>query len=94
MDNVSINDPKKGPLQVPPMEYFQNQFKLLGGIVLWTTVYVFSIAVTYTLFMQNTPVFVAVPATAISVFIPYSGYVMVFLYFMFNGFVDTYVGKI
>jgi hypothetical protein len=92
LDNVSINDPKKGPLQVPSMEYFQNQFKLLGSLVLSTLVYVFSVAATYTLFMQNTPLFVAVPVTAVSVFVPYSGYVIIFLYFMFNSAVKTYVG--
>ena len=48
----------------------------------------------YTLFMQNTPLFIAVPVTALAVFIPYSGYVIIFLYFMFNSAVKTYVGEI
>ena len=92
MDNITINDPKKGPYQVPSMEYFQNQFKLLGGIVLSTLVYVFGIAITYVLFSQKYGIPVAIPVTVIAIFIPYSGYVMVFLYFMFFSAVDTYIG--
>ncbi len=92
MDNITVNDPKKGPLQVPSMEYFQNQFKLLGGIVLSTLVYVFGVAITYVLFSQKYGIPVAIPITAISIFIPYSGYVMVFLHFMFFSAVDTYIG--
>jgi hypothetical protein len=94
LDNVTVNDPKKGPLQVPSSEYIQNQFKLLAGIVLATVVYVFSIAATYTLFMQHTALFVAIPVIAISVFIPYSGYVMIFLYFMVKSAINTYVEKV
>ena len=94
LENVSVNDPTKGPLQLPSADYFQNQFKLLGSLVLSTLVYVFSVAATYTLFMQKTALFVAVPVIAISVFIPYSGYVMIFLYFMFQSAINTYVGDI
>jgi hypothetical protein len=95
LDNVSVNDPKKGPLQVPSMEYIQNQFKLLGSLVLSTTIYVFSVAATYVLFMQTDfNLLLAVPATAIAVFIPYSGYALIFLFFMFNSAVKTYVGGI
>jgi hypothetical protein len=94
LDNVSINDPKKGPLQVPSAEYIQNQFKLLGGLIVSTMIYVFSVAATYTLFMRNTTLIIAVPVTAISVFIPYSGYVMIFLYFMVKSAINTYVGKV
>lgn len=95
LDNVSINDPKKGPIQVPTMEYIQNQFQLLGSLTFSTLIYVFSVAATYVLFMQTDfNLLLAVPATAIAVFIPYSGYVMIFLYFMFITAVDTYVGKI
>lgn len=93
MDNVSVNDPRKGPLQLPSSDYIQNQFKLAGSLVLSTLIYVFSVAATYTLFMKTRAnVAVAVPATAIAVFIPYSGYVLIFLYFMFGSAIDTFVG--
>jgi hypothetical protein len=93
LDNVTVNDPKKGPLQVPTMESIQNQFKLLGSLVLSTLVYVFGVAATYVLFMQTRMgVLLAAPATVIAVFIPYSGYVLIFLYFMFFSAVETYVG--
>ena len=93
LDNITVNDPKKGPLQMPSSQYFQNQFKLLGSLIFSTLVYVFSVAATYTLFMQNASV-IAIPATAVAVFIPYSGYVLIFLYFMFNSAVKTYIGEI
>jgi len=93
LDNVAINDPKKGALQVPTVDYIQNQFKLLGSLMFSTLVYVFSVAATYVLFMQTEfDLLLAVPATVIAVFIPYSGYVLIFLYFMFMSFVKTYVG--
>ena len=93
MDNITVNDPKKGPLQVPTADYIQNQFKLVGSLILSTLIYVFSVAATYTLFMQpDANLLIAVPATIVAVFIPYSGYVMIFLWFMFRSAVNTYVG--
>jgi hypothetical protein len=96
MDNITVNDPKKGPLQVPSADYIQNQMKLLGGLTISALVYVFSVAVTYVLMMQTgggSNFMVAIPATVIAVFIPYSGYVIIFLYFMFFGAVETYLGN-
>lgn len=92
LDNISVTDPKKGPLQLPSYEYFQSQLKLIGTLILSTLIYVFSVAATYTLFMQNAEI-LAIPATAVAVFIPYSGYVMIFLYFMFNSAIKTYIGE-
>jgi hypothetical protein len=94
LDNVSMNDPKKGAFQVPSIDYIQNQMKLLGGLIFSTMIYVFSVAATYTLFMQNTPLFLAIPVIAISIFVPYSGYALVFLYFMVKSAINTYVGKV
>jgi hypothetical protein len=95
LDNVSLNDPKNGALQVPSAEYFQNQFKLLGSLVLSTLIYVFSVAATYVLFMQTKlNLALAVPATAIAIFIPYSGYVLIFLFFMAKSAFNTYVGDV
>lgn len=93
MDNISISDPRK-PMQLPTMEYVQNQFKLLGSLSLSTFVYVFSIVLTFTVFssVMGTPLF-AIPLVVIAVFIPFSGYIMVFLYYMFTAFVATYVGE-
>lgn len=94
MDNITVNDPKKGAFQVPSTDYIQNQLKLLAMLSFTTLIYVFSVAATYTLFMQKYGVIVAAPVTAIAVFVPYSGYAIIFLYFMFNSAVNTYVGKI
>jgi hypothetical protein len=92
LDNVSVTDPRKGGMQIPPMEYYQNQFKLLGALILSTLVYVFSIVATYTIFFREFR-WLAVPIVAISIFIPYSGYVMIFLWYMFNSAFNTYIGN-
>ena len=91
MEDISVTDPRKGEFQVPSMEYIRNQFKVFGTIILGSIVYVFGVAATYVIFSQRFDNLVAIPVTAISVFIPYSGYVMIFLYFMFKSAVDTYL---
>lgn len=93
MDNVTTADPKKGDGGLPSMSQVQGNLMTLGMLVLTTGVYVFSVAATYTLFMQMGPL-VAVPTTAIAIFLPYSGYLMIFLYYMFSGAINTYIGKI
>ena len=94
MDNLTSADPKSGgDKALPSLTQVQDNLKTLGMLVLAAATYVFSVAATYTLFMQMGPL-VAVPTTAIAVFIPYSGFFMVFVYYMFMRAVDTYVGKI
>jgi hypothetical protein len=58
--------------------------------------YVFSIAATYVVFAQKTQygIGLAIPATVIAVFFPFSGYFMILFYFGFFSAVDTYVGKV
>ena len=95
LDNVSVNDPLKGPYQAPSAEYIQTQLKTLGMLVLTTLAYVFSVAATYTVFMQTSGgIFFAVPATAVAIFLPYSGYALIFFYFMYQSAVNTYVGNL
>lgn len=96
LDQISFSDPQKGPLQVPKWETVQNQFKLMGTLILATAVYVFGIVATYTVFMQefNRKILFVVPLVAISIFIPFSGYVMIFLYFVFNGAIKRYLGEL
>jgi hypothetical protein len=90
LENVTSSDPKK-PFQPPSSEQIQNQMKVLAGVVFSTLMYVLSIAITYTLFVPNTVLFVSVPVVAISVFVPYSGYFLSFFYFAFKSAVNTYV---
>jgi hypothetical protein len=92
-DNLVSTDPKKGIDALPSLSQMQSQLKVLGVLVLSTMIYVFSVAATYTLFMPMGPL-VAVPTTAIAIFIPYSGYFIMFLYYMFSGAINTYIGKI
>lgn len=95
LDNIMMTDPKKGAFQVPPTSYFQNQLQLLGMLALTTFIYVFSVAATYVLFVQTDfGIILAAPATAIAAFVPYSGYFLIFLYFMFTSAINTYIGKI
>lgn len=93
MENVAISDPRKG-LQVPKMEYIQNQFKLLGSLAFATFVYVFNVVLTYTVFSDafGNPL-MSIPLVVIAIFIPFSGYVMVFLYYMATGALKTYTGE-
>lgn len=94
MDNLTTNDPKKGGEKaLPSLSQMQGQLFTLGVLVLSTMIYVFSVAATYTLFMPMGPL-VAVPTTAIAIFIPYSGYVIMFLYYMFSAAINTYIGNI
>lgn len=92
MSNISSSDPRKG-LQVPTLDYIQNQFTMLGRLTLETFVYVFGIILTFTVFSVyfGNPLF-ALPLVVIAVFIPYSGYIMVFGFYLFKTAVNTYVG--
>jgi hypothetical protein len=93
LDNVTGGDPKK---TLPSVDEVQQKFRTLGLTVLYTLLYVFSVAATYVLFSQKTRfgLAAAVPATVVAVFIPFSGYFMIFLYFMFFSAVDTFIGKV
>lgn len=92
LSNISGGDPNKGP----STSEVQEKFKKLGLTIFYAMLYVFSVAATYVVFAQKTQygVALAVPATVVAVFIPFSGYFMIFFYFMFFSAVDTYVGKV
>lgn len=91
LDNVSITDPRKGKAQLPSFKYFQKQMYIFASVVLATLVYVFSIVATYTIFAPRMGLPVAIPLTVVSFMVPYSGYVMIFLYYMSVSLVKTYV---
>jgi hypothetical protein len=91
LENVSVTDPRNGKTQLPPLKYFQNQLFIFGTVVLATFVYVFSIIAVYTIFAPRMGLPVAIPLTVIAFFIPYSGYLIIFFYFMFVSLVKTYV---
>jgi hypothetical protein len=93
LDNVSVVDPKTGGSGMPSMQYFQNQLYLIAGVIVATVVYVFGVLATYTVFAPRFGLPIAIPLTVISVFIPYSGYIMIFFYFMGMSAVDTYVNS-
>ncbi len=93
LDNVSDGDPKK---TLPSTNEVQDKFKKLGLTVLYALIYVFSVAATYVVFSQKTQfgLSLAVPATVVAIFVPFSGYFMILFYFGFFSAVDTYVGKV
>lgn len=93
LDNVAIGSGKDGKSSLPTLKYAQTQLYMIAGIVLGTIVYVFGIIATYTIFAPRFGLPVAIPMTVISVVVPYSGYMMIFFYFMFKSAVDTYVGS-
>lgn len=90
LDNVVASKDAKS---LPPFQYFQTQFLTLAGIIVASLVYVFGVLATYTVFSPRYGPFIAGPLTIISVFVPYSGYFMIFFYFMFFKAVDIYTGK-
>jgi hypothetical protein len=96
LDKIMINDPRKGGTQLPKWETIQNQFKLMAGLILTTAVYVFGVVATYTVFMKafEQKILFVIPLVAISIFIPFSGYVMIFLYYLFQGALKRYLGEV
>ena len=89
LDNVIASRDKKS---LPPFQYFQTQFYTLVTIIVASLIYVFGILATYTVFAHKGP-FIAGPLTIISIFVPYSGYFMIFFYYMFFKAVNIYTGK-
>jgi hypothetical protein len=92
LQNVSVTDPRK-PMELPPFEYYRNQLFMAGGVALAAGLWAFSILATYTVFSRpetGIGLFAIIP-TVIAFFVPYSGYAMIFLYYMFRSAVDTYV---
>jgi hypothetical protein len=92
LSNISGGDPNKGP----STSEVQEKFKRLGLTIFYVVLYVFSVAATYVVFAQKTQygIGLAIPATVVAVFIPFSGYFMILFYFGFFSAVDTYVGKV
>ena len=73
---------------------------IIIGAIFGAFLYVFSIAATYAIFMRqyeetgkDTWKFVSYGLTGLSALIPYSGYLIILLYFGFRSFIDEYVAK-
>jgi hypothetical protein len=92
LKNVAVMDPRK-PFALPPLEYYRNQLFMAGSVALAAGIWAFSILATYTVFSRpesGIGLFAIIP-TVIAVFVPYSGFAMIFLFYMFRSAVDTYV---
>lgn len=90
LDNLSYGDPRK-PLDIFDMDRIKSQMILIGSIALMTAVWAFSIFATYTVFAPVAGLF-AIPLTVVAFLIPYSGFAMIFIFFMLRAGIKTYVG--
>lgn len=90
MKNVSTNNVAGAAL--PSVDTLQKQLFLWTGVAVAAAVYVFSVAATYTLFFPLLDYF-AVPLIVIALFVPYSGFMMIFFYFMGASAVKSYLGQ-
>lgn len=88
LDNIKPG----GQSGLPSMSYVQTQVGIIIGSIFASLTYAFNIMATWTLFA---PIFgreVAGGLTAVSALVPYSGFVMIALYFGTKKFISKYVG--
>lgn len=90
IDNLSYGDPKK-PMDIFDLDRIKSQMILIGSIALMTAVWAFSIFATYTVFAPVAGLF-AIPLTIVAFLVPYSGFAMIFIFFMLRAGIKTYVG--
>ena len=90
MKNLSTN-PTKGAV-LPSISSLQTQLLIWVGVAVGAAIYVFSVASTYTIFFPILDYF-SIPLIMIALFVPYSGFIMIFLYFMVISGMKSYLGK-
>jgi hypothetical protein len=90
MANISTNSLKGAAL--PSMSTLQTQLAIWVGVAVGAAIYVFSVAATYTIFFPILDYF-SVPLIMIALFVPYSGFIMIFGYFMSISAMKSYLGK-
>ena len=90
MANLSTN-PAKGA-ELPSVDTIKNQVMIWAGVAVGAAVYVFSVAATYTVFFPILDYF-AIPLIVIALFVPYSGFIMIFGYFMGASALKSYLGQ-
>lgn len=77
---------------LPSLSAIQQQTLIWVGIAVGTAVYVFSVAATYTIFFPMLDMF-AIPLIIISLFVPYSGFIMIAGYYGVQSAMKTYLGQ-
>ena len=90
LQNISTN-PAKGAA-LPSVDTIKQQLILWTGVAVGAAVYVFSVAATYTVFFPLLDYF-AIPLIVIALFVPYSGFIMIFGYFMGASAIKSYLGQ-
>ena len=90
MKNISTNSTPGAIL--PSVTSVQKQVAIWIGVAVAAAIYVFSVAATYTIFFPLFDYF-AIPLIMLALFVPYSGFMMIFLYFMVISAMKTYLGK-
>ena len=90
MSNISTN-PAKGAA-LPSVDTLKQQAVIWAGVAVGAAVYVFSVAATYTVFFPILDYF-AIPLIVVALFVPYSGFIMIFGYFMGASAIKSYLGQ-
>ena len=87
-------------MEMPTTQDIADKVWILIGAIFAMFFYVFGVAATYSIFMrqyEQTGVdkwrMIAYVTTGLAALIPYSGYMIILLYFGFRSFVDEYVAK-
>jgi len=87
-------------LALPTLDVVYGRAWDIVGIIFAAFLYVFGIAAVYAIFMRQYELTgkasfqaIAYGATAVSIFLPYSGYIIILAYFGFNAFIAEYVAK-
>lgn len=90
IDGLSPTDPRKPDQTIPDFAFFRGQFLDFSATAVITFVWVFGIVATYALFARAGFGYIAGVLAFIAFLLPGSGYVMIFLYFILNSFVNNY----
>lgn len=94
IDGLSPTDPRKPDQVVPDFVWFKGQFIEFSAVAVVTFVWVFGIVATFALFARAGFGYLAWALAGIAFLIPGSGYVMIFLYFILNSFVNNYTSMV
>ena len=90
MKNISTNSAQGAVL--PSVSSIQKQVAIWVGVAVAAAIYVFSVASTYTVFFPLFDYF-SIPLIMIALFVPYSGFIMIFGYFMGISAMKSYLDK-
>ena len=99
LENVTGGNKAKKDI-LPDVNLLYNRAWMIALHIINVFVYVFAIVAVYAIFMRkyettglNSFKMIAYACAIISTFLPYSGYIIILLYFGFNSFLNEYINK-